>query len=216
MKDLNKQIFLISSILLCLSCWSCTSPYQKEDVLSIEVHAPQTSEYLKTFDESTVELTVTYKDQNKQTFKGKDLTKVETHSINYGHIVENDKIVDEVLVSIFLKPKTYTKEDLIEINTHGGISVTNKILELLLENGARLAEPGEFTKRAFLNGRIDLLEAESVMDLIKVPLLEYSASTVIWLGFVAVPTLIFVLLPYLSYTKEYTVPVGVVAFVTLW
>lgn len=96
----------------------------------------------------------------------RDITKFESNTINYGHIVDNGNIIDEVMVSVFLKPKTYTKEDLIEINTHGGISVTNKILELLLENGARLAEPGEFTKRAFLNGRIDLLEAESVMDLI--------------------------------------------------
>ena len=99
-------------------------------------------------------------------FKGKDLTKVETHTINYGHIVDNDNVVDEVLVSIMKAPKTFTTEDIVEINTHGGIAPTNKVLELLLENGCRLAEPGEFTKRAFLNGRIDLLEAESVMDMI--------------------------------------------------
>lgn len=99
-------------------------------------------------------------------FKGKDLTKVDSHTINYGHIVENQKIVDEVLVSIMKAPKTFTTEDVVEINTHGGIAPTNKVLELLLENGCRLAEPGEFTKRAFLNGRIDLLEAESVMDMI--------------------------------------------------
>ncbi len=99
-------------------------------------------------------------------FKGKDLTKVDSHTINYGHIVDNDTIVDEVLVSIMKAPKTFTTEDIVEINTHGGIAPTNKVLELLLENGARLAEPGEFTKRAFLNGRIDLLEAESVMDMI--------------------------------------------------
>ena len=96
----------------------------------------------------------------------RDIYSFKSNTINYGHIFDGDKVVDEVLVSIFLAPKTYTKEDIIEINTHGGISVTNKILELLLENGARLAEPGEFTKRAFLNGRIDLIEAESVMDLI--------------------------------------------------
>jgi len=96
----------------------------------------------------------------------RDISKFKSNTINYCHIINDNQIIDEVLISIFLKPKTYTKEDLIEINTHGGISVTNKILELLLENGARLAEPGEFTKRAFLNGRIDLLEAESVMDLI--------------------------------------------------
>ena len=99
-------------------------------------------------------------------FKGKDLNKVDSHTINYGHIVENDKVVDEVLVSIMKAPKTFTTEDIVEINTHGGIAPTNKVLELLLENGCRLAEPGEFTKRAFLNGRIDLLEAESVMDMI--------------------------------------------------
>ena len=99
-------------------------------------------------------------------FKGKDLEKVQSHTINYGHIIDNDKIIDEVLVSVMKAPKTYTTEDTVEINTHGGISPTNRVLELLLENGCRLAEPGEFTKRAFLNGRIDLLEAEAVMDMI--------------------------------------------------
>ncbi len=99
-------------------------------------------------------------------FKGKDLEKVQSHTINYGYIVENDKIIDEVLVSVMKSPKTFTKEDIVEINTHGGIAITNKVLELLLNNGCRLAEPGEFTKRAFLNGRIDLIEAEGVMDLI--------------------------------------------------
>lgn len=99
-------------------------------------------------------------------FKGKDLTKVESHTINYGHIVDKDKVIDEVLVSIMRAPKTFTREDIVEINTHGGIAITNKVLELLLLNGCRLAEPGEFTKRAFLNGRIDLIEAEGVMDLI--------------------------------------------------
>ena len=99
-------------------------------------------------------------------FKGKDLTKVNSHTINYGHIVDNDKVIDEVLVSVMKSPKTYTCEDIVEINCHGGVATTNKILELVLLNGARLAEPGEFTKRAFLNGRIDLVEAESVMDLI--------------------------------------------------
>ncbi len=100
-------------------------------------------------------------------FKGKDLTTVASHTINYGHIVdENKNIIDEVLVSVMKAPKTFTMEDVVEINTHGGISPTNKVLELLLENGCRLAEAGEFTKRAFLNGRIDLLEAEAVMDMI--------------------------------------------------
>ena len=99
-------------------------------------------------------------------FKGKDLREVESHTINYGHIYDNDKLVDEVLVSVMRAPKTFTREDIIEINVHGGIATTNKVLELLLTNGCRLAEPGEFTKRAFMNGRIDLIEAEAVMDLI--------------------------------------------------
>ena len=99
-------------------------------------------------------------------FKGNDLTKVKSHTINYGHIIDKEEIVDEVLVSVMLSPKTYTKEDIIEINCHGGINTTNRVLSLVLSNGARLAEPGEFTKRAFLNGRIDLVEAEGVMDLI--------------------------------------------------
>ena len=100
-------------------------------------------------------------------FKGKNLNNAESHTINYGHIVDNDKIIDEVLVCIMKSPKSFTMEDVVEINCHGGIATTNKILELLLSSGCRLAEPGEFTKRAFLNGRIDLLEAEAVMDIIK-------------------------------------------------
>lgn len=96
----------------------------------------------------------------------KDISNVSSHTIHYGFIVEKNKKVDEVLVSVMRKPKTFTVEDVVEINAHGGISTTNKILELLLINGCRLAEPGEFTKRAFLNGRIDLTEAEGVMDLI--------------------------------------------------
>jgi len=99
-------------------------------------------------------------------FKGKNLTKVDSHTINYGHIVDNDEVIDEVLVSVMKSPRTFTTEDVVEINTHGGIAPTNRVLELLLEKGCRLAEPGEFTKRAFLNGRIDLLEAEAVMDMI--------------------------------------------------
>lgn len=82
-------------------------------------------------------------------FKGKDLTKQKTHTITYGHIIENDKIIDEVLISIMKSPKSFTTEDTVEINCHGGISTTNKVLELLLNNGCRLAAPGEFTKRAF-------------------------------------------------------------------
>lgn len=100
-------------------------------------------------------------------FKGKDLKKVASHTINHGYIVDkNGTIIDEVLVSVMLAPKTYTTEDIVEINTHGGIASTNKVLELCLVNGARLAEPGEFTKRAFLNGRIDLTEAEAIEDVI--------------------------------------------------
>jgi len=99
-------------------------------------------------------------------FTGKDLTKVDSHTIHYGFIKDNNELIDEVLLSVMLAPKTYTTEDTVEINCHGGISTTNKILEILLAKGCRLAEPGEFTKRAFLNGRIDLIKAESVGDLI--------------------------------------------------
>lgn len=99
-------------------------------------------------------------------FDGKDLTKVESHTIHYGHIIHNNEVIDEVLVSVFRAPKTYTKEDIVEINSHGGIAPTKKVLEILLENGIRLAEKGEFTKRAFLNGRLDLCEAESVNALL--------------------------------------------------
>ena len=95
-----------------------------------------------------------------------NLKEASTHTIHYGYIKENDEIIDEVLVSVMHAPKTFTREDVVEINCHGGIATTNKVLELLLINGCRLAEPGEFTKRAFLNGRIDLMEAEAVMDLI--------------------------------------------------
>ena len=100
-------------------------------------------------------------------FKGKDLTKVKGFTINYGFIMDKEEIIDEVLVSVFHAPKSYTGEDVVEINSHGGIACTNKILELLLTNGCRLAEPGEFIKRAFLNGKKDLLEAESISDLIE-------------------------------------------------
>ena len=102
-------------------------------------------------------------------FKGKDLSKVASHTLNYGHIVDPDKdeILDEVMVGAMRSPKTFTREDIIEINTHGGIAVTNEILQLVIREGARLAEPGEFTKRAFLNGRVDLTQAEAVMDIIR-------------------------------------------------
>ena len=96
----------------------------------------------------------------------KDLSKKESHTITYGFIMDKNEQVDEVLVSYFKSPKSFTTEDTVEINTHGGKTCVNKIMELLLSNGCRLAEPGEFTKRAFLNGRIDLIEAESVADMI--------------------------------------------------
>lgn len=102
-------------------------------------------------------------------FKGKNLLKAASHTIHYGHIVdpENSQVIDEVMVSVMLAPKTFTREDIVEINCHGGIVVTNHILQLLLKNGARMAEAGEFTKRAFVNGRIDLTQAESVMDIVR-------------------------------------------------
>ena len=101
-----------------------------------------------------------------EVFKGRNLNKVKSHTIHYGHIYNKDELLDEVLVSVFRSPRTYTAEDVVEINCHGGSFVTNQVLKLLLEHNARLAEAGEFTKRAFLNGRIDLTKAESVMDVI--------------------------------------------------
>ena len=99
----------------------------------------------------------------------KSLADQDTHTIHYGKIVnpKTGDIVDEVMVSVMRSPKTYTREDVVEINSHGGILVVNKVLQVVLNNGARLAEPGEFTKRAFLNGRIDLSQAEAVMDMIR-------------------------------------------------
>ena len=99
-------------------------------------------------------------------FKGKDLEKVDSHTINYGHIIYKNEIIDEVLVTVMKAPKTYTKEDIVEINSHGSVAVVNRILQILLINGCRLANKGEFTKRAFLNGRIDLTESEGILDLI--------------------------------------------------
>ena len=96
----------------------------------------------------------------------KDIKEISGYTMKYGHIVENNRTIDEVLVSYFKSPKSYTTEDMCEINSHGGTVVMRKILELCLKNGANLAEPGEFTKRAFLNGRIDLSQAESVIDII--------------------------------------------------
>lgn len=96
----------------------------------------------------------------------KDISKVKGYTMQYGHIYDGEKIIDEVLVSYFKAPKSYTTEDMCEINSHGGNIIMRKILEICLKNGAELAEPGEFTKRAFLNGRIDLSQAESVIDII--------------------------------------------------
>ena len=100
-------------------------------------------------------------------FMGKDLTKVKSHTVHYGHINYKGQNIDEVLVTIFRSPKTFTTEDIVEINCHGGVFVANKILETVLIEGARPANPGEFTERAFLNGRIDLTQAEAVMDIIE-------------------------------------------------
>ena len=98
--------------------------------------------------------------------KQESVENIKGYTIKYGHIIENEEIIDEVLVSYFKAPRSYTTENMCEINTHGGNIVIRKILDLCLKNGANLAEPGEFTKRAFLNGRIDLLQAESVIDVI--------------------------------------------------
>ena len=99
-------------------------------------------------------------------FKGTNLENVPSHTIHYGHIVDGYDVIDEVLVSVMRAPKTFTMEDVVEINCHGGISTTNKVLELLLVSGCRMSTPGEFTKKAFLNGRIDLTEAEGIQELI--------------------------------------------------
>lgn len=102
-------------------------------------------------------------------FRAKNQQNIEDirgYSIKYGNIIDNEEIIDEVLVSYFKSPKSYTTENMCEINSHGGNIIINKILEICLKSGAELAQPGEFTKRAFLNGRIDLLQAESVIDII--------------------------------------------------
>ena len=97
----------------------------------------------------------------------KNLSNQKTHTIHYGYIFDEDFLIDEVMVLIMRAPHSFTAEDTIEIDCHGGMLVMNKIFETILKNGARVAEPGEFTKRAFLNGRIDLTKAEAVMDLIE-------------------------------------------------
>lgn len=102
-------------------------------------------------------------------FQGKNLNDVSSHTIHYGHIVDplTEEKIDEVMTSVLIGPRTFTKENIVEINCHGGVVAVNRVLNIVLKNGARLAEPGEFTKLAFLNGRIDLSQAEAVMDLIK-------------------------------------------------
>src|SRR5690625_1021668 len=102
-------------------------------------------------------------------FKGKKLNEVDSHTIHYGNIIdpETGDIAEEVMVSVMRAPKTFTREDVVEVNCHGGMVSVNRVLQIILNEGARLAEPGEFTKRAFLHGRIDLSQAEAVMDLIR-------------------------------------------------
>ena len=95
-----------------------------------------------------------------------NISEAKSHTIHYGFIFDNDEMIDEVLVSVMLAPRSYTTENVVEINCHGGPFVIRRVLQTVIKFGARPAEPGEFTKRAFLNGRIDLTEAESVMDLI--------------------------------------------------
>jgi tRNA modification GTPase len=108
-------------------------------------------------------------DQVFRSIGGKRLAEVSTHTIHYGHLIDpkNEQVIEEVMISVMKGPRTFTKEDVVEINCHGGIVSVNRVLQHVLAYGARLAEPGEFTKRAFLNGRIDLSQAEAVMDLIR-------------------------------------------------
>ena len=100
---------------------------------------------------------------------GQDIKSMKSYTMKYGHIydIDNEELIDEVIISFMKGPKSFTAEDTVEINCHGGVVSTNKVLESVIKAGARLAEPGEFTKRAFLNGRIDLSQAEAVMDIIK-------------------------------------------------
>ena len=100
---------------------------------------------------------------------GKKLADAKSHTLHYGWIKEEDSVIDEVLASVMLSPNTFTRENTVEINCHGGLVVTERVLSLLLANGASLASPGEFTKRAFLNGRLDLSQAEAVIDIINSP-----------------------------------------------
>ena len=116
-------------------------------------------------------------------FKGKDLTKVKSHTIHYGHIMDNGEEIDEVLALVYLAPKSFDGENMVEISCHGGVYVTNQVLNTLLKNGFRLAERGEFSKRAFLNHKMDLTQAESIMDIIqasnKIALKSSNASSIV-------------------------------------
>ena len=102
----------------------------------------------------------------QKSFKGKNLEKQKSHTVHYGYIVDGEEIIDEIMVSVFLAPKTFTTENVVEISFHGSPHIAKKILEALIKNGARMAKAGEFTMRAFMNGRIDLAQAESIADLI--------------------------------------------------
>ena len=112
-------------------------------------------------DESLGILSKIFKPKSK-----KDVKEIKSYTINYGHIYDGEELIDEVLVSVMKAPNTYTREDIVEINCHGGYLITQKVLELVLKSGAKIAEPGEFTRRAFLNGRLDLTQAEAIIDLI--------------------------------------------------
>lgn len=112
-------------------------------------------------DESLGILSKIFKPKSK-----KDVKDIKSYTINYGHIYDGNELIDEVLVSVMKAPNTYTREDIVEINCHGGYLITQKVLELVLKSGAKIAEPGEFTRRAFLNGRLDLTQAEAIIDLI--------------------------------------------------
>lgn len=116
--------------------------------------------------------------KNKDKSKGIDISRTNSHTIHFGYIFSAGSLVDEVLVSIFKQPNSFTGEDVVEISTHGGVYVTNKVLETLINNGARHAEPGEFSKRAFLNGRIDLSQAEAIADLIRAKTEEAHKSSI--------------------------------------
>ena len=138
-----------------------TSQYFKEETI-VALATPQgisAIAIVRLSGENSIQLT-------QQIFKGKDLTQQPSHTLHFGSIVDGDKPIDEVLVSIFKEPNSFTKENSIEISCHGSMVIVKAIIKLLLKQGARLAQPGEFTKRAFLNGRFDLAQAEAVADLI--------------------------------------------------